>query len=136
MQGSVPHPSSSPSSRDRSSHCRRDWHPGRPEIALQNARVKMRRSSRSNVAGIHTAATTDILHALRNHVHFYLGAWGGKAILRRDLRSNFENTGYKLLKSRRLGSQRQLVIGAPPHPGLSVPLRPDLETPSLPQGGI
>jgi hypothetical protein len=71
------------------------------------------------------------LHALRDHVHLDLIAGGGEAILRRDLGSDFEHARDKLLKGRRLGGQRQLVIGAPPHPGLTVPLRPDLETPSL-----
>ena len=69
-----------------------------------------------------------IAHALRSRAprSRRRGAGEGEPILGRDLGSDFEHARNQLLRGRCLGGQRQLVIGAPPHP--AVPLRPDLDT--------
>lgn len=73
------------------------------------------------------------LYSFGNNVQLDFVTRGGKTILRSDPGGDFENTRYKFLESRRFGGQWQLFIGAQPHSGLAVPLRPDLETPSLVQ---
>jgi hypothetical protein len=92
----------------------------------------MRRRSRSNIAGIYAAATTgtDWMRSSMTCTSI-LSPGAAQPILCCDLGNDFEHTGDKLLEGQRLGSQRQLVVRAPPHPGLAVPLRPDPETPSL-----
>ena len=54
--------------------------------------------------------------ALTGEARSLLNLARGKPILRRDFGSDFEDTGDELLKGRRLGAQRQLLIRAPPHP--------------------
>jgi hypothetical protein len=66
------------------------------------------------------------LHALPDDVHLDLIAGRGEPILRRDLGSDFESHARRVAQ-RLAPRQRELVIRAPPHPSLTVPLRPDLE---------
>src|SRR5580704_9868213 len=68
------------------------------------------------------------LHALGDNVQLDLVARRCKPVFGRDLGRDFEHARDKLFKGRCLGRQRQLVIRAPPHAGLVVPLRRDLES--------
>src|SRR5215472_9221017 len=86
-----------------------------PQLAIERCRHSRRGNHRHR------------LHALADKVQLDLVTRRRKSVLRRNLGRDFEDPCDELLESRCLGGQRQLVIGAPPDGGLTVPLRPYLE---------
>jgi hypothetical protein len=70
------------------------------------------------------------LHALRDNMQLYLVAGRCKPVFGCDLGSDFKHPGDEQFEGRGFRGQGQLIIGAPPHTGVTVPFRADLETSS------